>query len=56
MEAIMAILRMMIADYLDAEMSCSWCVFFVDSQQMKWGLTILVLASKVESFDATHLD
>jgi len=38
MEAIMAILRMMIADYLDAEMNCSWCVFFVDSQQMKWGV------------------
>ena len=28
MEAIMAILRMMIVDYLDAEMKCGWCVFF----------------------------
>ena len=42
MEAIMAILRMMIVDYLDAEMNCGWCVFFVDRQQMKWALTILV--------------
>ena len=56
MEAIMAILRMMIVDYLDAEMNCGWCVFFVGRQQMKWALTIFVFASKIESFDATHPD
>jgi hypothetical protein len=54
MEAIIAILRMMIVEYLDAEMNCGWCVFFVDRQQKKCALTIL--ASKFESFDATHPD
>ena len=32
-------------DYLDAEMNCGWCVFFVDRQQMKWAITILVFSN-----------
>ena len=37
MEDIMAILRMMSVDYLNAKMSCGWCVFVVDGQRKRNG-------------------
>ena len=50
MEDIMAILRMISVDYLNAEMNCGWCVFVVDGQRKRNGQLQLVFASKVKSF------